>query len=116
MSSLSAPATNAHSSGDLTGDAPRRQTMPAREFEARGLAAVDPMLRHGPVHLINEAGPGYVIMSEELFDEWRTDRHQAYVARVKTALAEVEAGKVERHDSVGALMAAIDRADDADEA
>ena len=116
MSSRTAPATDAHTSGDLTGDAPRRQTMPAREFEARGLAAVDPMLRDGPVHLIDEAGPGYVIMSEELFEEWRTDRHQAYVARVKAALAEVEAGRVERHHSVDALMAAIDRADDADDA
>ena len=94
---------------------PPPNRVPVGEIEEGGLGAIDDLLRHGPVHVVVDDHPGYVIMSEALFDEWLDDRHEAYVARVQAALAEVEAGNVQRYDSAEELMAAIDRYQDPDE-
>ena len=81
--------------------------VPVREIEERGLGAVDDLLRHGPVHIVVDNHPGYVIMSEALFDEWLDDRHEASVTRVKAALADVEAGRVQRFETTAEVMEAI---------
>ena len=92
---------------------PPSNRVPMREIEEHGLGAVDDLLRHGPVHVVVEGHPGYVIMSEALFDEWLDDRREAYVARVKLALADVEAGRINRYETTAELMEAIRRYRDA---
>jgi len=94
---------------------PPPNRVPVREIEERGLGAVDDLLRHGPVHVVVDDHPGYVVMSEALFDEWLDDRHEAYVARVKAAIADVEAGRVNRYETTAELMEAIRHYRDADD-
>lgn len=40
-------------------------TIPAQEIKRRGISAVDELLRDGPVHVIRNNQPRYVVMSEE---------------------------------------------------
>lgn len=85
------------------------RTIPAQEIERRGISAVDDLLREGPVHVIQQDQPRYVILNEdqyrELVEAWR----EAFLADVRASLAEVEAGQVNRYDTVEDLMAAINR-------
>ncbi len=39
-------------------------TIPAREIKRRGIGAVDELLKCGPVHVIKNDAPRYVIMDE----------------------------------------------------
>lgn len=42
-------------------------SIPASEIKRRGLAAVDEMLKSGPVHVIKHNQPQYVIQSEQAY-------------------------------------------------
>jgi len=42
-------------------------TIPAQEIKRRGIAAVDALLEDGPVHVIRNNRPRYVVMSEEQY-------------------------------------------------
>ena len=101
--------------GDGLEVGPRWHTIASREIEERGFGAVGELLRDGPVRVSVEHRLGYGVMSEALFDKWRDDRHEAYVALVQAALAEVAAGNVQRYDSAEELMAAIKRSRDTDD-
>lgn len=81
-------------------------TIPAREIKRRGMAAVDEALKHGPVHVIRNDEPRYVILDEASYRELLEEREEAYVARVKASLEDVKAGRVRRL-SVEELMAEI---------
>lgn len=41
------------------------RTIPAQEIKRRGISAVDDLLRDGPVHVITNNRPRYVVMSED---------------------------------------------------
>lgn len=40
-------------------------TIPAQEIKRRGISALDNLLRHGPVHVVKNNRPCYVVLSEE---------------------------------------------------
>jgi PHD/YefM family antitoxin component YafN of YafNO toxin-antitoxin module len=42
-------------------------TIPAQEIKRRGISALDELLRDGPVHVIKNNRPCYVVLSEEEF-------------------------------------------------
>ncbi len=42
-------------------------TVPAQEIKRRGMAAVDELLEQGPVHVIRNNRPEYVILSEQAY-------------------------------------------------
>ncbi len=86
------------------------RTIPAREIKRRGISAVDEALEEGPVHVIKNDVPSYVVLTEEHYRDLVEAQEQAYLARLKASLADVEAGRVQRFESVQALMAAIDAA------
>jgi PHD/YefM family antitoxin component YafN of YafNO toxin-antitoxin module len=85
-------------------------TIPAQEIKQRGISAVDELLERGPVHVISRNRPKYVILDETTYEELREAQHRAFVAEVRQALAEVEAGNVQRYDTVQDLMDAIRQA------
>jgi PHD/YefM family antitoxin component YafN of YafNO toxin-antitoxin module len=85
-------------------------TIPAREIKQRGISAVDELLERGPVHVISRNRPRYVILDETRYEELVKAQHRAFVAEVKKALAEVEAGNVQRFRTTAELMAAIAQA------
>jgi PHD/YefM family antitoxin component YafN of YafNO toxin-antitoxin module len=91
-------------------------SIPAQQIKQRGITAVDDLLGRGPVHVIMRNEPRYVVMDEaqygDLLDELREKKHEAFVAGVRESMEQVNAGNVQRFDSVASLMAAIDDADD----
>jgi PHD/YefM family antitoxin component YafN of YafNO toxin-antitoxin module len=72
------------------------RTIPAREIKRRGISAVDDALREGPVHVIKKDRPRYVILDEEHYQELVEAQEEAYAARVKAALEDLDAGRVRR--------------------
>ncbi|MBI3973172.1 MAG: type II toxin-antitoxin system Phd/YefM family antitoxin [Chloroflexi bacterium] len=84
------------------------RTIPAREIKRRGISAVDEALKEGPVHVIKNDEPKYVIMDEAHYQELVEGYHEAYIARVKASLEDVKADRVRRFASADELMAAID--------
>ena len=72
------------------------RTLPAREIKRRGIGAVDEAIVDGPVHVIRNDELAYVVMSEAQYRELLEERREAYVARVRVALDDVAAGRVQR--------------------
>ncbi len=71
-------------------------TVPAQEIKRRGIGAVDEILEKGPVHIIKNNQPQYVVLSEERYQELVAAEDEAYMARVQASLADVKAGRVKR--------------------
>ncbi|MGH2354666.1 MAG: prevent-host-death protein [Chloroflexota bacterium] len=88
------------------------RTIPAREIKRRGITAVDDLLVEGPVHVIKNDRPTYVIMGEAHYEELVEGYQEASVARVKASLEDVAAGRVRRFENVEDLIAEIERPDD----
>ena len=85
------------------------RTVPAREIKRRGIGVVDAFLCEGPVHVIRNDRPSYVILTEEQYEELVEAMEEAIVARVKASLEDVKAGRIQRYESVQELMAAIEQ-------
>lgn len=86
-------------------------TVSAQEIKRRGIAAVDDLLKEGPVHVIKNNQPQYVVLTEERYRELVTAEDEAYIKRVKTALNEVQTGQVKRFKSAKALLKQIEQED-----
>ena len=83
-------------------------TVPAQEIKRRGISAVDEALTQGPVHVIKNNRPQYVVMTEESYQELLEARQEAALVRIKASLEDARAGRVTRHESVEALMKHLD--------
>ena len=57
------------------------RTIAAREIKRRGIKAVKEALKEGPVHIIKNDQPTFVVLDEEHYRELLEDQEQAYVAR-----------------------------------
>ena len=57
--------------------------MPAQEIKRRGISAVDEALALGPVHIIKNNQPLYVVLSEAVYQELLQAQEEANVARVR---------------------------------
>lgn len=82
--------------------------VPAQEIKRRGIAAVDEALTLGPVHVIKNNRPQYVVLTEQGYRELIESQEAAALARIKASLEDAKAGRVTRHDSVDALMKHLD--------
>lgn len=83
-------------------------TVPAQDIKRRGISAVDEALDQGPVHIIKNNRPQYVVMTEESYQELLEAQQEAALARIRTSLEDARAGRVTRHESVEALMRYLD--------
>ena len=81
--------------------------VPVQEIKRRGMAAVD-ALAHGPVHILKNNRPQYVVLSEENYRELIEAQEEAALARIKASLEDAKAGRVTRHASVDALLRHLD--------
>lgn len=84
-------------------------TIPAHEIKRRGISAVDEALQQGPVHVIKNNSPQYVVLSEERFQELLEAEQNAYIDSIRTSLKDMEAGRVTRYEDVDALMQSLER-------
>ena len=71
-------------------------TIPAQEIKRRGIGAVDELLAKGPVHVIRENRPQYVVMTEERYQEFLDSQEEAFEARIQASLEDLKAGRVFR--------------------
>jgi PHD/YefM family antitoxin component YafN of YafNO toxin-antitoxin module len=72
------------------------RTIAAREIKRRGIGVVEEALKEGPVHIIKNDQPRFVVLDEENYRELLEAQEQAYVARVKASLEDVKSGRVRR--------------------
>ncbi|HAK87536.1 MAG: prevent-host-death protein [Nitrospirae bacterium GWC2_46_6] len=71
-------------------------TLAAQEIKRKGISAVDEALKEGPVHVIKNNQPQYVVLSEERYRELLESEDAAYNARIRESLADLKAGRVKR--------------------
>jgi PHD/YefM family antitoxin component YafN of YafNO toxin-antitoxin module len=71
-------------------------TIAAQDIKRRGISAVDELLVNGPVHVIKNNEPEYVVLKEERYLELIEAEDEAYNARIRASLADVKAGRVRR--------------------
>lgn len=71
-------------------------TIAAQDIKRRGICAVDEALKKGPVHVVKNNQPQYVVLSEERYRELIEAEDEAYIARVRASLEDVKAGRVKR--------------------
>jgi len=88
------------------------QTIPAQEIKRRGLSALDKSLKDGPVHVIKNNKPQYVVLTEAQYHELLLAEDEAYLARIKSSLLEVRNGKIQTFQNVADLLQAIEAVDD----
>ena len=75
------------------------------EIKRRGIAAVDSFLDKGPVHIIKNNLPNYVVMSEKDFQQLIDDLAEA---RLAASEADMKSGRV-RKGTLKQLMAEIEK-------
>jgi PHD/YefM family antitoxin component YafN of YafNO toxin-antitoxin module len=90
-------------------------TITADEIKYRGIAAAEPLVRAGAVHVLVDGQPQYVILTEERYTELMEEVSEAYVARVLASEAAIAAGRARRYATVEEHMAALDAAEDEDD-
>ena len=88
------------------------KTITAHEIKRRGISAVDEELKNGPVHVIKNNKPQYVVMDEESYSELIAEQEASYTARLKQSLEEISKGNVQSFDSTEELLKAIDSAEE----
>lgn len=87
-------------------------TIPAQEIKRRGIAAVDELIEKGDLHVIRNNRPQYVVLTEERYQELVAEAQEAYLARVRTALEDAKAGRVQKFTSAADLLQALDADDE----
>lgn len=83
-------------------------SIPAHEIERSGISAVDEALRDGPVHIIKNNRPSYVVLSEAAYAELLESAQDAASAGLRASLNDLEAGRTRRYKNADALMKALD--------
>ena len=79
-------------------------TMPAQVIKRRGMSAMDAQLKDGPVWIIANNTPKYVVM---FADDFRKMRHEAFVQGCLQSDVECRAG-LAKPTTVAELMSAFD--------
>lgn len=71
-------------------------TIAAQEIKRRGISSVDEKLREGPVHVIKNNEPKYVVLSEDRYRELVEAEEDAHIIGVRESLADYKAGRIEK--------------------
>jgi PHD/YefM family antitoxin component YafN of YafNO toxin-antitoxin module len=79
-------------------------TIPAQEVKRRGISAVNDQLQNGPVWIISNNQPKYVVMYSEMFQAMEDELS---ALRVALSEADIRAGRYTR-GSADQLMAELD--------
>ena len=60
-------------------------TIAAQDIKRRGISAVDEALKKGPVHVVKNNQPQYVVLSEKRYRELIEAEDEAYIPRACVA-------------------------------
>jgi PHD/YefM family antitoxin component YafN of YafNO toxin-antitoxin module len=83
-------------------------SIPAQDIKRRGISAVDEALRDGPVHVIKNNRPSYVVLSEAAYAALLESSRDAARAHLRESMKDLEDGRTNRYESADALMQALD--------
>ena len=72
------------------------QTIPAREIKRRGMSAVDDLVKAGPVHVIKDDRPTYVILDEAHYNELVEAQEETFRTRLAASLDDLQTGRPRR--------------------
>jgi PHD/YefM family antitoxin component YafN of YafNO toxin-antitoxin module len=72
------------------------QTIPAREIKRRGMSAVDDLVKAGPVHVIKDDRPTYVILDEAHYNELVEAQEETFRTRLAASLDDLQTGRTRR--------------------
>ena len=86
-------------------------TMPAQEIKRRGMSALNASLAHGPVWVVSNNTPKYVVM---FADDFKRMRHEAFVNECLRSEAEYRAGHFKRTTPSELMSEALSGIDDED--
>jgi PHD/YefM family antitoxin component YafN of YafNO toxin-antitoxin module len=75
----------------------------AQDIKRKGISAVDEAMKEGPVHVIKNNKPRYVVLSEERYRDLIEAEDEAYSARVRASLEDVKAGRIKRGSAKGLI-------------
>ena len=90
-------------------------TVAAQEIKRKGISAVDEALKNGPVHVIKNNQPQYVVITEARYRELKEAEGEAYMARIQKSLEDVKAGRVRRFKSADELLKALEELQEEEE-
>ncbi len=90
------------------------KSIAAQDIKRRGITAVDEALKDGPVHIIKNNRPQYVVITEERYHELLEAEDDAYISRVKLSLEDVKAGRTRKFKSAEEILKALDEEPDAE--
>lgn len=71
-------------------------TIAAQEIKRRGISSIDEKLREGPVYVIKNNEPKYVVLSEDRYRELVEAEEEAHVIGVRESLVDYKAGRIEK--------------------
>ncbi|MDQ6968216.1 MAG: hypothetical protein Q9M14_05990 [Mariprofundaceae bacterium] len=71
-------------------------TISALEIKRRGISVVDKQIESGPVHVIKNNRPQYVVMTEDRYQNLMEEMNEAWELRIKASLEEAVSGQVRR--------------------
>jgi PHD/YefM family antitoxin component YafN of YafNO toxin-antitoxin module len=75
-------------------------TLPAQDVKRRGIGAMDKLLEKGPVHIIKNNRPMYVVLFEEDYQSMMEDLE---MARIEASEADLTAGRIRRGSTADLL-------------
>lgn len=75
-------------------------TIPVQEVKRRGMSVLDESLANGPVYVIRNNSPRYVVMFADAFREMEESLADA---RIAAAEADIKAGRVTRGTADGLM-------------
>jgi len=71
-------------------------TISALEIKRRGISIIDEQIACGPVHIIKNNRPRYVVMSEDGYQHLMEEMNEVWELRIKASLDEADAGQTRR--------------------
>jgi PHD/YefM family antitoxin component YafN of YafNO toxin-antitoxin module len=86
-------------------------TVAEQEIMERGMKAVDENIEEGPVYIIKDNKPQYVILSEKLYRDLIEELSAAYVAWISASLKDVDANRIHAFKNTEDLLRAIAKED-----
>jgi PHD/YefM family antitoxin component YafN of YafNO toxin-antitoxin module len=87
-------------------------TIAAQDIKRKGISAVDEALKEGPVHVIKNNQPQYVVLTETRYRELVEAEDEAYMVRIRKSLEDVKTGRVRRFKSADELLKALEEEDE----
>jgi PHD/YefM family antitoxin component YafN of YafNO toxin-antitoxin module len=80
-------------------------SIPAQEIKRRGISAADAMLAEGPVHVIKNNRPDYVVLTGLQYRTLLEEARDGQLAHIRAALEDVKEGRVRRYETAAELLA-----------